>query len=108
MYLALLRGLLLQPGDEVTAASKLNQTLTFRWSESLVAGAAGRQDAVYEAASILVNVAFWFMRHAVLIAVKPSVGMEDAKEVHTSLRKAAGFFKFVQVRYRYRTYRTVP
>jgi hypothetical protein len=45
-----------------------------------------------------VNTAFWFMRHAILIAVKPSVTMEDAKEVHSSLRKAAGLVKFVQVR----------
>ncbi len=44
---------------------------------------------------MLVNVAFWFMRHAILIAVKPSVTMEDAKEVHSSLRKAAGLVFFI-------------
>ena len=32
-----------------------------------------------------------------LVAVKPEISMEDAKEVHTSLRKAAGLIKFVQV-----------
>ena len=97
LYLALLRGLLLQPGEGVTAASKLSQTLTFRWSDSLLTGATARKDAVFEAASMLMNVAFWFMRHAVLVAVRPTVNMEDAKEVHSSLRKAAGLVKFVQV-----------
>ena len=43
------------------------------------------------------NTAFWYMKHAVLVAVKPEISMEDAKEVHTSLRKAAGLIKFVQV-----------
>ena len=32
-----------------------------------------------------------------MVAVKPEISMEDAKEVHTSLRKAAGLIKFVQV-----------
>ena len=43
------------------------------------------------------NVAFWFMKHAAMLAVKAEVKMEEAKEVHTSLRKAAGLFLFVQV-----------
>jgi hypothetical protein len=38
-----------------------------------------------------------YMRHAVLVAVKPDIAMDDAKEVHTSLRRAAGLIKFVQV-----------
>jgi hypothetical protein len=97
LYLALVRGLLLQPGEDVTAASKLSQTLTFRWSDSLLAGATVRRDAVFETGSMLMNVAFWQMRHAVLVAVRPTVSMDDAKEVHSSLRKAAGLIKFVQV-----------
>ena len=39
------------------------------------------------------------MRHAVLVAVKPDIAMDDAKEVHTSLRRAAGLIKFVQVQF---------
>ena len=46
---------------------------------------------------MIMNVAFWFMKRAVLIAVRPEVTMEDAKEVHSSLRRAAGLVKFVQV-----------
>ena len=39
------------------------------------------------------------MRHAVLVAVKPDIAMDDAKEVHTSLTRAAGLIKFVQVQF---------
>ena len=31
-----------------------------------------------------------------MLAAKPDISMEEAKEVHTSLRKAAGLVKFVQ------------
>ena len=42
------------------------------------------------------NTAFWFMKHAAMLAAKQEIQMEEAKEVHTSLRKAAGIVKFVQ------------
>jgi len=95
LYLALVRGLLLQPGD-VSAASKLKNALTFRWNDSVIDGVTIREDAVFEVASIVMNTALWYMKHAVLVAVKPEISMEDAKEVHTSLRRAAGLIKFVQ------------
>jgi len=95
LYLTLARGLLLQPGEGV-AASKLCKSITFRWNDSILEGVSVREDAVYEVSSIIVNCAFWFMKRAVLVAVKPEISMEDAKEVHTSLRKAAGLIKFVQ------------
>ena len=47
------------------------------------------------------NTAFWFMKHAVAIAVREKVEMEDAKEVHSCLRKAAGLLQFIQVLYFY-------
>ena len=37
------------------------------------------------------------MKHAVAIAVREKVEMEDAKEVHSCLRKAAGLLQFIQV-----------
>jgi len=55
LYLALLRGLLLQPGDDVTAASKLSQTLTFRWSDSLLVGATARQAALGDPKRLLLS-----------------------------------------------------
>ena len=36
------------------------------------------------------NLAFWHMKHSAMLAVKPDLDMEEAKKVHTSLRKAAG------------------
>lgn len=95
LYMALLRGLILQPG-ETTAASKLSSALTFRWSESLLGTTSSQADAVFEVGSMLMNTAFWFMKHAAMLAAKQEIKMEEAKEVHSSLRKAAGIVKFVQ------------
>jgi len=95
LYMSLARGLLLQPGD-TAQASKLGTSLTFRWSDSVLGSTTARQDAVFEVASMLVNTAFWFSKHAAMLAAKPDISMEEAKEVHTSLRKAAGLVKFVQ------------
>jgi len=95
LYMALLRGLILQPGD-TTAASKLSTSLTFRWSESLLRTTVSQADAVFEVGSMLMNTALWFMKHAAMHAAKQDIKMEEAKEVHTSLRKAAGIVKFVQ------------
>jgi len=110
LYLALVRGLLFQPNDSgrkidddngssgssPTAASKLCNVLTFRWSDSIIDGVTVRQDAIFEVGSVVMNSAFWFMKHAVLVAVKPEVTMEDAKEVHSNLRRAAGLIKYIQ------------
>ena len=56
---------------------------------------------MFEIGSMLMNTAFWFMKHAVAIAVREKVEMEDAKEVHSCLRKAAGLLQFIQVLYFY-------
>ena len=95
LYMALLRGFLLQPGDTV-ADSKLRSALTFRWSESVLGATTSREDAVFEVGSMIINTALWFMKHAAMLAAKQDIKMEEAKEVHTSLRKAAGLVKFVQ------------
>ena len=99
LYLALMRGLLFQPSDDgdPKAANKLNTVLTFRWSDSIIDGVTVRSDAIFEVGSIVMNTAFWFMKHAVLVAVKPEITMDDAKEVHSNLRRAAGLIKYVQV-----------
>ena len=68
-----------------------------RWSNSIVEGVSLSNDAVFEIGSMLMNTAFWFMKHAVVIAVKEKVEMDDAKEVHSCLRRAAGLVQFVQV-----------
>jgi len=95
LYMALLRGFLLQPGETATD-SKLRSALTFRWSESVLGVTTVREDAVFEVGSMVVNVGLWFMKHAAMLAAKQDIKMEEAKEVHSSLRKAAGLIKFVQ------------
>jgi len=95
LYLSLMRGLL--EAGEGTAASKLRHSLTFRWTDSLLGNqVTGQADAAWEGASMLMNVAFWMMKHSAMMAVKAEVKVEEAKEVHTSLKKAAGMFLFVQ------------
>ena len=52
-----------------------------------------QSDSVFEAANLLMNLAFWHMKHSAMLAVKPDLDMEEAKKCHTSLRKAAGNYK---------------
>ena len=47
-----------------------------RWNDSVIDGVTIREDAVFEVASIVMNTAFWYMKHAVLVAVKPEVSQE--------------------------------
>ena len=51
---------------------------------------------MYQVASMIMNAGLWFMKHAAMLAARPEPSMEEAKEVHTCLRKAAGLVKFVQ------------
>ena len=54
-------------------------------------------DALFEALNMLINVALWFTKHAAKIAgAKDEPSMDEAKEVHKCLRKAAGIFKFIK------------
>ena len=55
-----------------------------------------QNDAVYEVANLMMNFAFWHMKHAAMLASKPDINMDEAKSVHSSLRKASGLIKFVQ------------
>ena len=45
---------------------------------------------------MIMNSALWFMKHVAMLPPRSEPAMEDAKEVHTCLRKAAGLVKFVQ------------
>ena len=51
---------------------------------------------ILQVASMIMNAGLWFMKHAAMLAARPEPAMEEAKEVHTCLRKAAGLVKFVQ------------
>jgi len=98
LYFGLLRGFMeFTTSEGSTSASKLRHGVRFRWTQSLLGNTPEAQsDAVFEAANLLMNLAFWHMKHSAMLAVKPDLDMEEAKKVHTSLRKAAGLIKFVQ------------
>ena len=49
-------------------------------------------DAVFELVSTVMNVAIWHTKHAAVLAGKDDISMEEAKEVHRSLKMAAGMF----------------
>ena len=54
-------------------------------------------DALFEALNMLINVALWYTKHAAKIAgAKDEPSMDEAKETHTCLRKAAGIFKYIK------------
>lgn len=95
LYLSVLRGLV--ESQEDSGASKLRHALKFKWSHSMLNEAELQQDAAFEAASMVMNVAFWHMKHASMIAGKDAeLALDEAKDIHSSLRVAAGMIKFVQ------------
>jgi len=110
LYLAILRGFLEPPvaqsgreeAGSSTRPSKLRHSVKFIWTHSVLSPTGSgvkpesQSDAAYEAANLLMNVAFWMMKHAAAVAAKEDLQMEEAKEVHTALRKAAGLIDFVK------------
>ena len=98
LYYSLIRGFLeTTTSNGSLQASKLRHSLRFRWSQSLLgSNPEAQNDAAFEAANMMMNFAFWHMKHAAMLASKPDLDMEEAKNVHTSLRKAGGLIKFVQ------------
>ncbi|KAM0729734.1 BRO1 domain-containing protein BROX [Formica fusca] len=107
-YLSLLYGFLweVKPSEEEAQhvgrpnPSKLRNTLVFKWTQTLLGGGTfSSADSVYEAANMSVNIGLWFMKHAAMIAAKDDIMMNEAKEVHSLLRRAAGIFTFVQTEF---------
>ncbi|KAJ1521033.1 hypothetical protein ONE63_002745 [Megalurothrips usitatus] len=98
-YLSLLQGLLEVP-DGSGAPSKLRHAMIFRWTHSLLGTLPQiQQDAVFEASNILINAAIWLMKHASSLCIKDEMNMDDAKEVHTALRRAGGLFEAVEKKF---------
>ncbi|XP_068084611.1 BRO1 domain-containing protein BROX [Anabrus simplex] len=94
-YLSLMFGFLNDFGS--TGPSKLRHSTLFKWTHTLLGNVPQLQrDTVFEVANMSCNVALWYMKHASMIAAKDDITMDEAKEVHKSLRKAAGIFRFVQ------------
>ncbi|OAD56162.1 BRO1 domain-containing protein BROX, partial [Eufriesea mexicana] len=80
--------------------SKLRNVIVYKWTHTLLgSNTYSSADSVYEAANISMNVGLWFMKHAAMIAAKDDINMNEAKDVHTMLRRAAGIFTFVQTEF---------
>ncbi|GFU42189.1 BRO1 domain-containing protein BROX [Nephila pilipes] len=98
-YLSFLHALIVAP-DEKGGESKLRYAARFRWTQSLLGNTPlAQQDAVFELISVCQNVGIWLMKHAAMIAGKDEISMDEAKEVHKCLRKAAGIFSAMQEKY---------
>lgn len=98
-YLSLLQGFL-NAVDERGGESKLRHSIRFRWTHSMLGNTPqAQQDVVFELISISHNVAMWYTKHAAKIAGKDDISMDEAKEVHKCLRKAAGILTFMQDHY---------
>ncbi|XP_055926236.1 BRO1 domain-containing protein BROX-like [Argiope bruennichi] len=98
-YLSFLHAMIVAP-DEKGGESKLRYATRFRWTQTLLSNTPiAQQDAVFELVSICQNVGIWLMKHAAMIAGKDEISMDEAKEVHKCLRKAAGIFSAMQEKY---------
>uniref|UniRef100_A0A3P8T538 BRO1 domain-containing protein BROX n=1 Tax=Amphiprion percula TaxID=161767 RepID=A0A3P8T538_AMPPE len=64
----------------------------FKWTDTLQ-GNTTQQDAVFELVSMAFNVALWYTKFASRLAGKENITEAEAKDVHRSLKVAAGIFK---------------
>lgn len=95
-YLSLLHGLVDVPASG-SGDSKLRKLVMFKWTNSICGNTPTcAADSVFEVTSICINVAIWYTKFAAKVASKGEVTMDEAKEVHTNLRNAAGLFKFAK------------
>lgn len=65
------------------------------FSESL-SSCSVQTDAWFEVISVVMNMAIWHTKHAAVIAGSDSITLEQAKEVHRSLKLAAGMFLHIK------------
>ncbi|XP_026668981.1 BRO1 domain-containing protein BROX-like isoform X2 [Ceratina calcarata] len=107
-YLTLLYGFIWEINSAVEQAehvgrpnpSKLRNVIVYKWTHTLLGtNTYSSADSVYEAANMSMNIGLWFMKHAAMIAAKDDISMNEAKDVHTMLRRAAGIFTFVQTEF---------
>lgn len=101
LYLSLLQGFVLTYGLDKnhgpSDSSKLRHLTVFKWSNSVTGVVEQQQDSIFELCSMSVEYSLWCMKHASWLAsTKEEVTMDDAKQVHSSLRRAAGVLSYVQ------------
>ncbi|KAA0708210.1 BRO1 domain-containing protein BROX [Triplophysa tibetana] len=82
------------PLDGTTQESKLRFIHNFKWTDTLQGNiGSAQQDAVFELVSMAFNVAIWYTKFASRLSGKENVTEDEAKDVHRSLKIAAGTFK---------------
>uniref|UniRef100_A0A914CXJ7 BRO1 domain-containing protein n=1 Tax=Acrobeloides nanus TaxID=290746 RepID=A0A914CXJ7_9BILA len=96
-YIALFYGFLYEIDGETDAKnSKLRHLMKFIWTNSLLGSEAIEvSDSWFEALNICMNMAIWLMKHAAWISSKDEVRDNEAKAIHSCLRKAAGIFSYI-------------
>lgn len=53
-------------------------------------------DSLFELIAVVMNMAIWHTKHALQVASTDTITMEEAKEVHRSLKIAAGMFLHIK------------
>ncbi|XP_067841305.1 BRO1 domain-containing protein BROX [Heptranchias perlo] len=95
-YFSLLQGFITSL-DGTTQENKLRFIQNFKWTDTLQGNiASAQQDAIFDLASMEFNVALWHTKYASRLAGKEDVTVDEAKDVHRSLRNAAGIFKHIK------------
>nr|VZI22836.1 unnamed protein product [Spirometra erinaceieuropaei] len=86
------------PDPATKTRPSLRRVVRYSWSNSL-----SRQptptslyDAYFELFGILFNLAQWYSKHAAKVAASSQVSVEEAVDVHKSLRYAAGIFSHLR------------
>ncbi|KAM8846900.1 BRO1 domain-containing protein BROX isoform 1-T1 [Synchiropus picturatus] len=98
-YFSLLQGFIVSL-DGTTQENKMRFIQNFKWTDTLQGNlASAQQDAIFELISMAFNVAIWHTKFASRIAGKEDVTETEAKDVHRSLKVAAGIFKTLKEAY---------
>ncbi|XP_063160039.1 BRO1 domain-containing protein BROX isoform X2 [Candoia aspera] len=83
--------------DSSSQDSKLRYIQNFKWTDTLQGQVpSAQQDAVFELVSMGFNVALWYTKYASRLAGKEDITEDEAKDVHRSMKIAAGIFKHLK------------
>jgi hypothetical protein len=100
-YLSLLQGFTFGPSQ--SGPSKLRHISKYKWTQMLQGSTPlVYRDSLFELISICQEYSLWLTKHAAMICAKDNPSLDDAKQAHTCLRKAAGVFRFVDAEFVHR------
>lgn len=98
-YFSLLQGFIISL-DGTTQENKLRFIQNFKWTDTLQGNTpSAQQDAVFELVSMGFNVALWYTKFGSRLSGKEDITENEAKEVHRSLKTAAGIFRHLKDSY---------